>query len=162
MRCFRHTQSGFYLVSPCQCLGICKNKGHARQSPASCFSSEEIVNQLSDMILVVTHQALAPVPTRELVALVDHPGLAVSPGEADGTGAGVVLAGVEAGGAVVTRPVVCAEVEVLAAHLAAPALLAFTGPRGGARPVHAPGVDLTLLALSPLPALVTSKKQKLR
>ena len=105
---------------------------------------------------------MSPVPARELVALVDDALLAVAAREADGAAAGVVLAGVEAGGAVVTRPVVCAEVEVLAAHLAAPALLAFTGPRGGARPVHAPGVDLTLLALSPLPALVTSKKQKLR
>ena len=105
---------------------------------------------------------MAAVPAGILVTLVHHPLLAVPACEADGTGAGVVLAGVEAGGAVVTRPVVCAEVEVLAAHLAAPALLAFTGPRGGARPVHAAGVDLTLLALSPLPALVTSKKQKLR
>ena len=106
--------------------------------------------------------ALAAVPAGELVALVDHADLAVAPREADGAAAGVVAPRVEAGGAVVTRPVVCAEVEVLAAHLAAPALLAFTGPGGGARPVHAAGVDLTLLALSPLPALVTSKKQKLR
>ena len=73
---------------------------------------------------------LAPVPAGILVALVDHQLLAVPAGEADGAGASVVLAGVEAGGAVVTRPVVCAEVEVLAAHLAAPALLAFAGPRG--------------------------------
>ena len=145
MRCFRHTQSGFYLVSPCQCLGICKNKGHARQSPASCFSSEEIVNQLSDMILVVTHQALAPVPTRELVALVDHPGLAVSPGEADGTGAGVVLAGVEAGRSVVTGLVVRAEVEILVTHLATPAFGALAGPGLGAGPVDTAGVDLAVL-----------------
>ena len=92
---------------------------------------------------------------RKLVALVDDLLFAVPAGEADGTGAGVVLAGVEAGGPVVAGPVVGAEVEVLVAHLAAPALLALAGPGRGAGPVHAPRVDLALRALCALPTLVT-------
>ena len=113
------------------------------------------------MILVVAHQALAPVPTRELVALVDHPGLAVSPGEADGTGAGVVLAGVEAGCSVMAGPVVGAEVEVLVAHLTSPALRALAGPGLGAGAVDTAGVDLAVVTEFSLPALVTSERTQL-
>ena len=104
--------------------------------------------------------ALAAVPAGELVALVDHPGLAVSPSEADGTGAGVVLAGVEAGGAVVAGPVVGAEVEVLVAHLTSPAFGTLAGPGLGAGPVDTAGVDLAVLAQVALPALVTSETEK--
>ena len=60
-----------------------------------------------------------------------------------------------------TRPVVGAEVQVLVAHLAAPALLTLTGPGGGTRPVHTAGVDLALGALRPLPALVASEVKKM-
>ena len=158
-----HTEWLLFRISPCRI--ICKYKGHARQSPVSCFSGEEIVNQLGGVLPqnISTHHALAAISARELVALVQDLDLAVPPGEPDGAGAGVVLAGVEARGAVVTRPVVGAEVEVLAAHLAAPALLALACPGRGAGAVHTPGVDLTLGALRPLPALVTSemKTQKL-
>ena len=158
-----HTEWLLFRISPCRI--ICKYKGHARQSPVSCFSGEEIVNQLGGVLSlnISTHHALAAISARELVALVHDLDLAVPPGEPDGAGAGIVLAGVEARGAVVTRPVVGAEVEVLAAHLAAPALLTLAGPGRGAGAVHAPGVDLTLGALRPLPALVTSemKTQKL-
>ena len=103
---------------------------------------------------------LAPVPAGILVALVDHQLLAVPAGEADGTGAGVVLAGVEAGCSVMAGPVVGAEVEVLVAHLTAPTLFALAGPGTGAGAVNTPGVDLALGALRPLPALVTSEIRK--
>ena len=158
-----HTEWLLFRISPCRI--ICKYKGHARQSPVSCFSGEEIVNHLGGVLPqnISTHHALAAISARELVALVHDLDLAVPPGEPDGAGAGVVLAGVEARGAVVTRPVVGAEVEVLAAHLAAPALLTLAGPGTGAGAVNTPGVDLALGALRPLPALVTSemKTQKL-
>ena len=158
-----HTEWLLLRISPCQ--SICKYKGHARQSPVSCLSGEEIVNQLGGVLPlnISTHHALAAVSARELVALVHHLDLAVPPGEPDGAGAGVVLAGVEARGAVVTRSVVGAEVEVLVAHLTSPSLLTLAGPGGGTGPVHTPGVDLTLGALRSLPALVTSemKTQKL-
>ena len=165
-----HTECLLFRISPpvpVPVLCICKYKGHARQSPVSCFSGEEIVNQLPSPSSVAyclkissTHHALAAVSARELVALVHHLDLAIPAGEPDRTGACVVLAGVEAGGAVVTRPVVGAEVQVLAAHLTAPTLLTLAGPGGGARPVHTAGVDLALGALRPLPALVTSEVRK--
>ena len=104
--------------------------------------------------------ALAAVPAGELVALVDHADLTVAPREADGAAAGVVAPRVEAGGAVVAGPVVGAEVEVLVAHLAAPALLALAGPGRGAGPVHAPRVDLALRALRALPTLVTPGEEE--
>ena len=158
-----HTEWLLFRISPCQ--SICKYKGHARQSPVSCLSGEEIVNQLGGVLPlnISTHHALAAISARELVTLVHHLDLAVPPGEPDGAGAGVVLAGVEARGAVVTRPVVGAEVEILVAHLTSPSLLTLTGPGGGAGPVNTPGVDLALGALRPLPTLVTSemKTQKL-
>ena len=160
-----HTECLLFRISPpvpVPVLCICKYKGHARQSPVSCLSGEEIVNQLGGVLPlnISTHHALAAVSARELVALVHHLDLAVPAGEPDGAGARVVLAGVEAGGAVVTRPVVGAEVQVLAAHLTAPTLLALAGPGGGTRPVHTAGVDLALGALRPLPALVTSEVRK--
>ena len=104
---------------------------------------------------------LAPVPAGILVALVHHPLLAVPAGEADGAGAGVVLAGVEAGGPVVARPVVGAEVEVFVAHLTSPALRTFAGPRLGAGAVDTAGVDLAVLAQRALPALVTPETERL-
>ena len=156
-----HTEWLLFRISPCQ--SICKYKGHARQSPVSCFSGEEIVNQLGGVLPlnISTHHALAAVSARELVTLIHHLDLTVPPGEPDGTGAGVVLAGVEARGAVVTRPVVGAEVEVLVAHLTSPSLLTLTGPGGGTRTVHTAGVDLALGALRPLPALVASEVKKI-
>ena len=95
-----------------------------------------------------------------LVALVDDLLLTFPAGEADGAGAGVVLAGVEAGGPVVAGPVVGAEVEVLVAHLTSPALRTFAGPRFGAGAVDTAGVDLTVVAELPFPALVTSEDGK--
>ena len=104
--------------------------------------------------------ALAPVPARELVALVDDALLAVAAREADGAAAGVVLAGVEAGRPVVAGPVVGAEVEILVAHLTAPAVVAVAGPGLAAGAVDAAGVDLALGAQRTLPALVTSGQER--
>ena len=104
---------------------------------------------------------LAPVPAGILVAFVDHQLLAVPAGEADGAGASVVLAGVEAGGAIVAGPVVGAEVEVLVAHLTSPALRALAGPGLGAGAVDTAGVDLAVVTEFSLPALVTSERTQL-
>lgn len=106
------------------------------------------------IIVVEPSLALPAVPAGKLVALVDDLELAVPAGEADGTGASVVLAGVEAGGPVVTRPVVGAEVEVLVAHLTSPALRALAGPWLGAGAVDTAGVDLAVVAELSLPAFV--------
>ena len=105
-----------------------------------------------------SYLTLTPVHAGKLVALVDDLLLAVPAGEADGTGAGVVLAGVEAGGPVVAGPVVGAEVEVLVAHLTSPTLGALTGPGLGAGAVHTAGVDLAVLAEFSLPALVAPEQ----
>ena len=107
---------------------------------------------------ISAYLTLAAVPAGILVTLVHHPLLAVPAGEADGAGAGVVLAGVEAGGSVVAGPVVGAEVEVLVAHLTSPALGALTGPGLGAGAVHTAGVDLAVLAEVSLPALVAPEQ----
>ena len=103
---------------------------------------------------------LAAVPAGILVTLVHHPLLAVPAREADGTGAGVVLPSVEAGGPVVTGLVVGAEVEVLVTHLTPPAFRALTGPGLGAGSVDTAGVDLAVLTQGALPALVTSGKRE--
>lgn len=103
---------------------------------------------------------MSPVPARELVALVDDALLAVAAREADGAAAGVVLASVEAGRPVVAGPVVGAEVEILVAHLAAPAFVAVAGPGLAAGAVDAAGVDLALGAQRTLPALVTSGQER--
>ena len=107
-----------------------------------------------------SYLTLTPVHAGKLVALVDDLLLAVPTGKADGAGAGVVLAGVEAGGPVVARPVVGAEVEVFVAHLTSPALRTFAGPRLGAGAVDTAGVDLTVVAEFTFPALVTSEDGK--
>ena len=104
---------------------------------------------------------LAAVPAGILITLVHHPLLAVPAREADGTGAGVVLARVEAGRSVMTGLVVGAEVEILVAHLASPALRALAGPGLGAGPVDTAGVDLAVLTEGSLPALVTSERDNL-
>ena len=101
---------------------------------------------------------LAAVPAGILVTLVHHPLLAVPAREADGTGAGVVLASVEAGSSVVTGLVVGAEVEILVTHLSAPAFGALTGPGLGAGAGHTAGVDLAVLAEFSLPALVAPEQ----
>ena len=103
---------------------------------------------------------MAAVPAGILVTLVHHPLLAVPAREADGTGAGVVLARVEAGRSVVTGLVVGAEVEILVAHLTSPALRALAGPGLGAGAVDTAGVDLAVMAQGALPALVTSETEK--
>jgi len=107
------------------------------------------------IIVVESRLTLAAVPAGILVTLVHHPLLAVPAREADGTGAGVVLASVEAGRSVVTGLVVGAEVEVLVTHLASPAFRALTRPGLGAGSVDTAGVDLAVLAQGALPALVT-------
>ena len=104
---------------------------------------------------------LAAVPARILVTLVHHPLLAVPAREADGTGAGVVLPRVEAGRSVVAGLVVGAEVEVLVAHLPAPALGTLAGPGLGAGSVDTAGVDLAVVTEFSLPALVTSERTQL-
>ena len=109
-----------------------------------------------------SYLTLTPVHAGKLVALVDDLLLAVPAGEADGTGAGVVLASVEARGAVVAGSVVGAEVEIFVAHLTSPALLTLTCPGLGTRPVDTAWVDLTLLTSVSLPALVTSEKKIFR
>ena len=108
-----------------------------------------------------SYLTLAPVHAGKLVALVDDLLLAVPAGEADGTGAGVVLAGVEAGCSVMAGPVVGAEVEVLVAHLTSPALRALAGPGLGAGAVDTAGVDLAVVTEFSLPALVTSERTQL-
>ena len=108
-----------------------------------------------------SYLTLAPVHAGKLVALVDDLLLAVPAGEADGTGAGVVLPGVEAGRSVVAGLVVGAEVEVFVAHLATPTLGTLAGPGLGAGSVDTAGVDLAVLAEGALPALVTSEREKL-
>ena len=111
-------------------------------------------------ICLKTYHALSAVSAGELVALVHHLDLAVPPREPDGAGARVVLPGVEARGSVVTGSVIGAEVEVLVAHLTAPTLFTLAGPGTRAGAVNTPGVDLTLGALRPLPALMTSEIRK--
>ena len=173
MRCFRHTLSAFYLeflLAPVSLfsLCICKYKGHAEviscvvlQWPGNCKPappSSQVAYCLK--ICLKTYHALSAVSAGELVALVHHLDLAVPAREADGAGARVVLAGVEARGSVVTRSVIGAEVEVLVAHLTTPTLFTLAGPGTGAGAVNTPGVDLALGALRPLPALVTSEIRK--
>ena len=102
---------------------------------------------------------MAAVPAGILVTLVHHPLLAVPAREADGTGAGVVLPSVEAGGPVVTGLVVGAEVEILVTHLTTPAFRALTRPGLGAGAVDTAGVDLAVLAQGALPALMTSEER---
>lgn len=68
------------------------------------------------------------------------------------------LTRVEASSAIPTRLVVGAEVEVLIAEEAAPALVAETVPRLHASAVHAPGVALALVAKWTLPAGLAPKK----
>ena len=102
---------------------------------------------------------LAAVLAGKLVALVHDPLLAVPAREADGTGAGVVLASVEASSSVVTGLVVGAEVEILVTHLTTPAFRALTRPGLGAGAVDTAGVDLAVLAQGALPALVTSEER---
>ena len=108
-----------------------------------------------------SYLTLAPVHAGKLVTLVDDLLLAVPAGEADGTGAGVVLAGVEAGCSVMAGPVVGAEVEVLVAHLTSPAFGTLAGPGLGAGPVDTAGVDLAVVAEFSLPTLVTSEDTQL-
>ena len=104
---------------------------------------------------------LAAVPAGILITLVHHPLLAVPAREADGTGAGVVLASVEASSSVVTGLVVGAEVEILVTHLTSPALGALTGPGLGAGAVHTAGVDLAVLTQGAFPPLVTSERKNI-
>ena len=105
--------------------------------------------------------AFSSVSAGELVTLVDYSNFTISSCEPDGTGASVVLAGVEAGRPVVAGPVVGAEVEVLVAHLAAPALHALARPGLGAGPVDTAGVDLAVLTQGPFPTLVTSERKSI-
>ena len=104
--------------------------------------------------------AFSSVSAGELVTLVDYSNFTISSCEANGTGASIILARVEAGCSVVTGSVVGAEVEVLVAHLTSPALRTFAGPRLGAGAVDTAGVDLTVVAELPFPALVTSEDGK--
>ena len=86
--------------------------------------------------------------------------LTIPAGEADGTGASVVFASVEAGCSVVTGTIVGAEVEILVAHLTSPSLLALTSPGLGTCAVDTARIDLALIAGSTLPALVTAENRR--
>ena len=108
----------------------------------------------------MSYLTTAPISARRLVTLVGDLNLTVSAGEADGTGASVVLASVEAGRSVVAGTVVGAEVEVLVAHLTAPSLLTLTGPGLGAGAMNTARIDLTLIASGALPSLVTSESRQ--
>ena len=107
----------------------------------------------------MAYLAVSAVLAGSLLALVLHPRLAVPPGEADGAGAGVVLARVEAGGSVVAGSVLGAEVEVNVAEVAAPAAVAVTGVGPAAGAVLAPGVDLALVALGSCPSYPAPGKE---
>ena len=106
---------------------------------------------MADDVRCKAHLAVSAILAGSLLTLVLHSCLTVASGEADGAGASVVLAGVEAGGPVVTRLVLGAEVEVDVAEVSAPPAVALAGVRLAAGPVLAPGVDLALVAVSPGP-----------
>ena len=142
------------------------SKGHSSPSPLWFVLFQECAEVEETQLCQISNRpsaylTLAAVPAGILVALVHHPLLAVPAREADGTGAGVVLPSVEAGGPVVTGLVVGAEVEVLVTHLTAPAFRALAGPGLGAGPVDTAGVDLAVLAEGTFPALVTSETENL-
>ena len=107
----------------------------------------------------MAHLAVSAVLAGSLLALVLHPRLAVPPGESNGAGAGVVLARVEAGGAVVARSVLGAEVEVDVAEVAAPAAVAVAGVGPAAGAVLAARVDLALVALGSCPSYPAPGKE---
>lgn len=113
------------------------------------------------VVFTLTRLTSSTISAGSFITSVDHLDLTVSAGEADGTGAGVVLASVEARGAVVAGSVVGAEVEIFVAHLTSPALLTLTCPGLGTRPVDTAWVDLTLLTSVSLPALVTNALSRL-
>ena len=106
------------------------------------------------------HLALSAVLARSLLTLVLHPRLTVPSGEADGAGASVVLPRVEAGGPVVARLVLRAEVEVDVAEVASPPAVALARVRLAAGPVLAPGVDLALVAVRPGPPNATPAREE--
>ena len=108
--------------------------------------------------MFMPYLAFSSVSAGELVTLVDYSNFTISSCEANGTGASIILARVEAGCSVVTGSVVGAEVEVLVAHLTSPTLGALTGPGLGAGAVHTAGVDLAVLAEFSLPALVAPEQ----
>ena len=105
--------------------------------------------------------AFSSVSAGELVTLVDYSNFTISSCESNGTGASIVLVGVEAGRPVVAGPVVGAEVEVLVAHLTSPSFLTFTGPWFRACPMDTTRVNDALVTELPLPSLVTSEKKEL-
>ena len=107
---------------------------------------------MADDVRCKAHLAVSPILARSLLALVLHPRLTVASGEADGAGASVVLPRVEAGGPVMARLVLRAEVEVDVAEVASPSAVALTRVRLAARAMLAPGVDLALVAVSSGPS----------
>jgi hypothetical protein len=105
----------------------------------------------TSVIILDPGLAVSAVLAGSLLTLVLHPRLTVASGEADRAGASVVLPCVEAGGPVVARLVLRAEVEVDVAEVAPPPAVALAGVRLAAGSVLAPGVDLALVAVRPGP-----------
>ena len=103
---------------------------------------------MADDVRCKAHLAVSAVLARSLLTLVLHPRFTVAPGEADRAGASVVLPCVEAGGPVVARLLLRAEVEVNVAEVASPTTVALAGVWLAAGAVFAPGVDLALGAVS--------------
>ena len=106
---------------------------------------------MADDVRCKAHLAVSAVLARSLLTLVLHPRLTVPSGEADGAGASVVLSRVEAGGPVVARLVLRAEVEVDVAEVTSPSAVALARVRLAAGAMLAPRVDLALVAVSSSP-----------
>ena len=106
------------------------------------------------------HLTLSAVLARSLLTLVLHPRLTVASSEANRAGASVVLSRVEAGGPVVARLVLRAEVEVDVAEVASPPAVALARVGLAARAMFAAWVDLALVAVSSCPSDPTPAREK--
>lgn len=101
-------------------------------------------------------RACAAIQARRIVAVAERR-LAIGATEAGRTDARVrALAGVEAGAAVLARPMVRAVVKVLIAEQATPALHAAARPRDRAGAVHAARIGFAFVTIGALPAQLTS------
>ena len=106
---------------------------------------------MADDVRWKAHLAVSAVLAGSLLTLVLHSRLTIASSETDRAGTSVVLPCVEAGGAVVARLVLRAEVEVDVAEVSPPSAVALARVRLAARPVLAPGIDLALVAVCPRP-----------
>jgi len=100
----------------------------------------------ASVIISTASIAISSVSAGELVTSILYAKFTVSPGESDGAGAGVIIAGVEASGTVMTWVVVGAEVEVRVAKMATPATVTLTGVGLAAGAMDTSRVYLALVA----------------